>query len=137
MNAASPRARARRHAWRQPPAHGRIFLRWARFPFFEIDDSNAEVAVYIIDARYTVDRNGLFGAVRIPLPIAVGGTQTRKQLIGAGNERQCSSALSRRQHHCPRARRSEKPRRCPTCARSARALVANDPLVVSSRNKEQ
>lgn len=50
---------------------GRIFLRWARFPFFEIDDSKAEVAVYIIDARYTLDRNDLFGAVRIPLPIAV------------------------------------------------------------------
>ena len=50
---------------------GRIFLRWARFPFFEIDDSNAEAAVYIIDARYTLDRNDLFGAVRIPLPTAV------------------------------------------------------------------
>jgi inner membrane protein len=50
---------------------GRIFLRWARFPFFEIDESNAEVAVYIIDARYTLNRDDLFGAVRIPLPIAV------------------------------------------------------------------
>ena len=50
---------------------GRIFLHWARFPFFEIDDSNAEAAVYIIDARYTLNRDGLFGAVRIPLPIAL------------------------------------------------------------------
>jgi inner membrane protein len=47
---------------------GRIFLRWARFPFFEVDDSRAEPAVYIIDARYTLHRNALFGAVRIPLP---------------------------------------------------------------------
>ncbi len=46
---------------------GRIFLRWARFPFFEIDDSKAEVAVYIIDARYTLDRDASFGAVRISL----------------------------------------------------------------------
>jgi hypothetical protein len=50
---------------------GRIFLRWARFPFFEIDDSKTEPAVYIIDARYTLDRNDLFGAVRIPLSTAV------------------------------------------------------------------
>jgi inner membrane protein len=49
---------------------GRIFLGWARFPFFEIDDSREEPAVYIIDARYTLDRNALFGAVRIPLPSA-------------------------------------------------------------------
>jgi hypothetical protein len=49
---------------------GRIFLRWARFPFFEIDDSKTERAIYIIDARYTLDRNALFGAVRIPLSTA-------------------------------------------------------------------
>jgi len=46
---------------------GQIFLRWARFPFFEIDAASDEPAVYIIDARYTLDRNALFGAVRIPL----------------------------------------------------------------------
>jgi inner membrane protein len=46
---------------------GQTFLRWARFPFFEIDDSKADPAVYIIDARYTLDRNALFGALRIPL----------------------------------------------------------------------
>jgi inner membrane protein len=46
---------------------GRIFLRWARFPFFEVDDSKTEVAVHIIDARYTLERDDLFGAVRIPL----------------------------------------------------------------------
>ena len=49
---------------------GRIFLRWARFPFFEIDDSENKPAVYIIDARYTLDRNDLFGAVRIPISTA-------------------------------------------------------------------
>jgi inner membrane protein len=50
---------------------GRTFLRWARFPFFEVDDSKDEPAVYIIDARYTLDRNAVFGAVRIPLPGAM------------------------------------------------------------------
>ena len=49
---------------------GRIFLRWSRFPFFEIDDSKTKPAVYIIDARYTLDRNALFGAVRISLSTA-------------------------------------------------------------------
>jgi inner membrane protein len=51
---------------------GRIFLRWARFPFFEIDDSEAKPAVHIIDARYTLDRSALFGAVRISLSTAGG-----------------------------------------------------------------
>jgi len=47
---------------------GQTFLRWARFPFFEFDNSNeAKPAVYIIDARYTLDRNVLFGAIRIPV----------------------------------------------------------------------
>jgi inner membrane protein len=46
---------------------GRTFMRWARFPFFEIDDSKAQPVVYIIDARYTLDRNAMFGAVRISL----------------------------------------------------------------------
>jgi hypothetical protein len=50
---------------------GQTFLRWARFPFFEVDDSKDEPAVYIIDARYTLDRDAVFGAVRIPLPGAM------------------------------------------------------------------
>jgi hypothetical protein len=50
---------------------GQTFLRWARFPFFEVDDSKGEPAVYIIDARYTLDRNAVFGSVRIPLPGAM------------------------------------------------------------------
>ncbi len=60
-------ALARRAAATQ---EGRTFLQWARFPFFEVDASSAEPAVYIIDARYTLDRNAVFGAVRIPLPVA-------------------------------------------------------------------
>jgi hypothetical protein len=59
-SAASRRAAATRD--------GRIFLGWARFPFFEFDASSDPPAVYIIDARYTLDRDALFGAVRIPLP---------------------------------------------------------------------
>jgi len=46
---------------------GRTFLGWARFPYFEIDDSKTKPAVCIIDARYTRNRNAIFGAVRIPL----------------------------------------------------------------------
>ncbi|MCH8889856.1 MAG: metal-dependent hydrolase [Myxococcales bacterium] len=49
---------------------GRAFLLWARFPFFEVGDSKAEAAVYIIDARYTLDRDASFGSVRIPLSTA-------------------------------------------------------------------
>ena len=49
---------------------GRIFLHWARFPLFEVDDSKTEPAVYIIDARYTLDRNAWFGAIRIPTSTA-------------------------------------------------------------------
>ncbi len=49
---------------------GRTFLRWARFPFFEVDDSKTEPTVHIIDARYTLDRDASFGAVRIPLSTA-------------------------------------------------------------------
>ena len=52
---------------------GRVFLGWARFPFFEYDDSNSTRAVYILDARYTLDRNAVFGSVRIPLSAEVGG----------------------------------------------------------------
>ncbi len=47
---------------------GRTFLRWARFPFFEVDESKDDPAVYIIDARYTLDREAVFGSIRIPLP---------------------------------------------------------------------
>jgi len=46
---------------------GRIFLYWARFPFFEIDATGRQPAVYIIDARYTLERDAVFGALRIPL----------------------------------------------------------------------
>jgi len=52
---------------------GRVFLGWARFPFFEYDDSAPTRTVYILDARYTFDRNALFGSVRIPLFAEAGG----------------------------------------------------------------
>ncbi len=59
-------------AFRQAAAtdEGQIFLDWARFPFFEIERSNGTAAVHIIDARYTLDRNATFGAIRIPLATA-------------------------------------------------------------------
>jgi inner membrane protein len=47
---------------------GRHFLNWARFPFFELDESTNPPTVYILDARYTLARNTGFGAVQIPLP---------------------------------------------------------------------
>ncbi len=56
---------------------GQIFTRWARFPFFELDDSKGDPAVYIIDARYTLDRDALFGSIRIPLPNAVSYREPR------------------------------------------------------------
>jgi inner membrane protein len=56
---------------------GRTFLSWARFPFFEIDESHDPSAVYILDARYTLSRDATFGAVRIPLAAAGGVTPTR------------------------------------------------------------
>ncbi len=43
---------------------GRTFLHWARFPFFVVSPA-ADSAVYIVDARYTVDENAGFGAVLI------------------------------------------------------------------------
>jgi inner membrane protein len=55
---------------------GRVFLSWARFPFFEYDDSNPTRAVYILDARYTLDRNAVFGSLRIPLSAEVDGRKS-------------------------------------------------------------
>jgi len=49
---------------------GRIFLGWARFPFFEVERTPAETIVYIIDARYTLERQAVFGAIRLALPAA-------------------------------------------------------------------
>jgi inner membrane protein len=48
---------------------GRRFLRWARFPAFRVEGTDAqEVTVHILDLRYA-DRPGVrFGAVSIPLP---------------------------------------------------------------------
>ena len=47
---------------------GRRFLNWARFPFFELDESTDPPTVYILDARYTLRRNTGFGTIRIPIP---------------------------------------------------------------------
>lgn len=41
---------------------GRVFLGWARFPFFVVDPAGA---VHIVDARYTVDASGGFGTVTV------------------------------------------------------------------------
>lgn len=45
---------------------GRAFLSWARFPFYVLRSDPP--AVYIVDARYTVDPDAGFGSVAIPLP---------------------------------------------------------------------
>ncbi|HET9225642.1 MAG TPA: hypothetical protein VFR31_03180, partial [Thermoanaerobaculia bacterium] len=56
---------------------GRIFLDWARFPYFEVQDG----AVYMIDARYSLERGEGFARLRVntaeappprPLPTAPG-----------------------------------------------------------------
>lgn len=49
---------------------GATFLDWARFPFVEIEQRRDSTIVYIIDARYTLDRDASFGAVRVALPNA-------------------------------------------------------------------
>jgi hypothetical protein len=56
---------------------GKIFLSWARFPFFETDEPDNPSTVYILDARYTFSRDDTFGAVRIPLTTAETVTPTR------------------------------------------------------------
>jgi len=66
---------------------GRNFLRWARFPFFEVDDSEDDPAVYIIDARYTLDRDALFGAIRIPLPQVVSDYEPQSADLGRAASR--------------------------------------------------
>lgn len=44
---------------------GRIFLQWARFPFFVESPAAGGSVVYIVDARYTLDEHAGFGAVAI------------------------------------------------------------------------
>ena len=74
---------------------GRIFTRWARFPFFELDDSEGDSAVYIIDARYTLERDALFGSIRIPLPDTLSNHESRStdlKMMASGNSRVESTA---------------------------------------------
>jgi inner membrane protein len=48
---------------------GATFLHWARFPFTEIETASDSVTVHFIDARYTLDANASFGAIRIKVPV--------------------------------------------------------------------
>lgn len=45
------------------------FLRWVRFPWIEEEAAAAERRIFLMDARYTRDRQAGFGATRILLPI--------------------------------------------------------------------
>jgi inner membrane protein len=49
-----------------PEASG--FLSWARFPFFQVRERETGVEVEIIDARYAVEADAPFGALRVTLP---------------------------------------------------------------------
>jgi inner membrane protein len=44
---------------------GRVFLKWARFPFFVVNSAQPNPVVHIVDARYTLDPGAGFGAVTI------------------------------------------------------------------------
>ena len=64
---------ARTAAW---TPEGRQFVRWARFPFFEVDSGAAGIAVHIGDLRYTADPRRSWAAVTVRLvgePGAPGG----------------------------------------------------------------
>lgn len=52
-------------ATRGPAA--RRFLSWARFPFFELAPGGRDDAVLIGDARYTLEAQGSWASVRVPL----------------------------------------------------------------------
>ncbi len=47
--------------------NARMFLSWARFPFYEVGGVGEATAVYIGDARYTLDPVGSWASVRIDL----------------------------------------------------------------------
>lgn len=44
---------------------GAAFLQWARFPFFVVDRGRAGSVVHMVDARYTLDPDALFGALSV------------------------------------------------------------------------
>jgi inner membrane protein len=52
-------------ATRGPSA--RMFLSWARFPYYEVGEGGEGTAVYIGDARYTLDPVGSWASVQIDL----------------------------------------------------------------------
>lgn len=47
---------------------GRIFLHWARFPFFQIEEGPASTRVYMIDARYSINPGTGFGRMMVEVP---------------------------------------------------------------------
>ena len=57
VNRSSPAAQAAAQS-----KEGRVFLGWARFPFFVVESTGV---VHIVDARYTLDPDAGFGAVTI------------------------------------------------------------------------
>lgn len=46
----------------------RVFLHWARFPYFEVEETNTGTVVHIIDARYETQRREGFGSYSVELP---------------------------------------------------------------------
>jgi hypothetical protein len=61
---------------------GRTFLGWARYPFFVVEASALQLVVYIVDARYTLDPNAGFGAVRVMVPRSLGPAGASKHQRG-------------------------------------------------------
>ncbi len=47
---------------------GGIFLHWARFPFFLVEEQPRSWIVYMVDARYTINPGTGFGQMRVEVP---------------------------------------------------------------------
>jgi hypothetical protein len=43
-------------------------MSWARFPFVEIEETDSEIVVHIVDARYARRRGLGFGSASVALP---------------------------------------------------------------------
>jgi hypothetical protein len=50
---------------------GASFLRWARFPFFEVERHGGTTLVHIVDARYAVAHGVTFGTLTVTVPAAI------------------------------------------------------------------
>jgi len=50
---------------------GAAFLRWARFPFFVAERGRGRAVVRMVDARYTLNPEAMFGALTVPIPDAL------------------------------------------------------------------